>query len=89
MILWVCLFLASPYMIVAKNYSNISENEPIVGLYDFKNWPCPLAEDIAPCTCSYENSKISLVCQDIVELTEIEKVFSQHFPFENMGIRIN
>ena len=24
-------------------------------------------------------------CQDIVEVTEIERVFSQHFPFPNMG----
>ena len=85
--LWNCIAFASLYLIQAKNQVHSSENEIefFSNQKNYEDWPCPLAEDIAPCTCSYLNSRISLECQNIVELTELERIFSQHFPFPNMG----
>ena len=54
-------------------------------LQNKENWPCPLAEDIAPCTYSYRDSRIDIECQNVVELSEIERIFSKPFPFPNMG----
>ena len=78
--------ISSPFVIEARNQTK-SENDSIIETQDNKNWPCPLAEDIAPCTCSYKDSRISMLCQNVVELSEIERIFSQHFPFPKMGIR--
>ena len=50
-----------------------------------KDWPCPLAEDIAPCVCSYRDSRIEMVCDNVVMLKDIQRIFSQHFPFPEMG----
>ena len=50
-----------------------------------KEWPCPLAEDIFPCTCSNDINGLKILCDNVVELSEIQRIFSQHFPFPNMG----
>ena len=57
----------------------------LTNLQNDENWPCPLAEDIAPCTCLYRDSRIEIVCENVVELSEIERIFSKPFPFPNMG----
>ena len=51
-----------------------------------KDWPCPLAEEIAPCTCSeyYGPGKISIFCDNVVDIDEIERIFSIEFPFNNL-----
>ena len=49
------------------------------------DWPCPLAEDIAPCRCTHEEFRIRLFCEDVVELADIQRIFSQPFPFPDMG----
>ena len=50
-----------------------------------KDWPCPLAEDILPCTCSNDINGLGILCDNVVELLEIQRIFSQHFPIPNMG----
>ena len=45
-----------------------------------KAFPCPLAEDISPCVCSFENDKLSLDCTEVSSEEELEDVFSQDFP---------
>ena len=51
-----------------------------------RDWPCPLAEEIAPCTCSeyYGPGKISIFCDNVVDIDEIERIFSIEFPFNNL-----
>ena len=49
-----------------------------------KDWPCPLAEKIAPCICYYESGNISMSCNNVVDINEIERVFSTEFPFNNL-----
>ena len=49
------------------------------------DWPCPLAEDIAPCLCEHQEARISLLCRDVAELADIQRIFSQQFPFPDMG----
>ena len=51
-----------------------------------KDWPCPLAEEIAPCTCDeyYGPGKISIYCNNVIDINEIERVFNVEFPFNNL-----
>ena len=64
---------------------NPTPSSILTNLQNDENWPCPLAEDIAPCTCLYRDSRIEIVCENVVELSEIERIFSTHFPFPKMG----
>ena len=63
-----------------KKLSNliISENNT---LKKMKDWPCPIAEYIAPCTCSFD-SVLWFYCFD-VSLEDVKRVFSVDFPFNN------
>ena len=51
-----------------------------------KDWPCPLAEEITPCTCDeyYGPRKITIYCNNVIDIKEIERVFSVDFPFKNL-----
>ena len=53
------------------------------------DWPCPLAEEIAPCTCSSLSSaatiSLNIDCDGLVDIQEIERVFSAEFPFNNLN----
>ena len=46
-----------------------------------KDWPCPIAEEIAPCNCHFDGV-LRFDCFN-VSLEEVEKVFSVDFPFNN------
>ena len=43
-----------------------------------RDWPCPLAEDIAPCTCDeyYGPGKIQILCDNVVQIEEIERALN-------------
>ena len=50
-------------------------------------WPCPPAEEIFPCQCGQRGdspAKLELLCDGVVEVEEIERVFSVEFPFNNL-----
>ena len=63
------------------------------------DWPCPLEEDIFPCTCTSKFTQrstnsidycftlgdLNLYCDNVVELHEIQRIFSQNFPFPNLS----
>ena len=55
-------------------------------------WPCPLAEEIKPCTCNswfYGQGEIGIFCEDVTDINEIERVFSVEFPFNDLhGIEL-
>ena len=47
-----------------------------------EDWPCPPTNDIAPCNCYVNDDfKISIDCQNVVELDIITRIFSVKFPF--------
>ena len=48
------------------------------------DWPCPAADSIAPCMCSFQSYKIQISCDNVVELSELRRIFSQPFPFDNL-----
>ena len=75
-ILWnLCAcFLRVPPTVATSTYTNVT-----------KDWPCPLAEDIFPCTCSNDINGLAILCDNVVELSEIQRIFSKHFPFPEMG----
>ena len=53
-----------------------------------KDWPCPVASDISPCTCSEEmgeDSFMTFYCVDVTDMQVIQSVFRKPFPFSNLG----
>ena len=48
------------------------------------DWPCPLAEEISPCTCGHDGARLSIICDNVVDIEEIERIFSVEFPFNNL-----
>jgi len=49
------------------------------------DWPCPLAEEISPCTCGQTSpGKLQVICKDVVDIEEINRIFSVEFPFNNL-----
>ena len=48
------------------------------------DWPCPLAQEISPCTCGHSGAKLSILCDNVVTIDEIERIFSVEFPFNNL-----
>ena len=51
------------------------------------DWPCPLAEEIDPCQCGQRGdspAKLEFICEDVVDVEEIQRVFSMEFPFNNL-----
>ena len=57
------------------------------GFRKLTDWPCPPAEEISPCQCGQRgnsSSKLELFCDGVVDIEEIERVFSVEFPFNNL-----
>lgn len=53
---------------------------------DMRAWPCPEADDIAPCVCSVEGQHLSMDCSDIQDDAELSAVFQANFPFKNFRL---
>ncbi|CAL4065474.1 unnamed protein product [Meganyctiphanes norvegica] len=53
--------------------------------FNFKNNPCPNAEDIAPCICNYleDWDSMDMDCDDLADDQELYDVFHAYFPFTN------
>ena len=48
-------------------------------------FPCPVAEEIAPCTCSTDDDfRISMDCSKVKSDEELSKAFSHTFPFNDI-----
>lgn len=48
----------------------------------FPKLPCPIPEDILPCTCTGdENGTMDMDCSHVVSEDELERVFSSFFPY--------
>ena len=61
---------------------NFRENDSYTKM---EEWPCPLTSDIEPCQCYVSDDfKIRIVCDGVVKLDEITRIFSVHFPFNTL-----
>ena len=50
-----------------------------------EDWPCPLSSEIKPCHCYVgDDFKIGILCDGVVELDEITRIFSAQFPFNTL-----
>ncbi|XP_047496122.1 oplophorus-luciferin 2-monooxygenase non-catalytic subunit-like [Penaeus chinensis] len=69
------LFAARP----ASSVIRIRPEEPVP-----RDWPCPLAGEIDPCTCEAdENLNLNLNCSHVVDDYELQRVFTAMFPFDD------
>ena len=63
-------------------FPNFRENDSYIKMED---WPCPLSSEIEPCQCYVSDDfKIRIVCDGVVKLDEITRIFSVHFPFNTL-----
>ena len=71
-----------------KDFGNSQPSKERDEVTKMKDWPCPIAEEITPCTCSLHNDDPSLLflsCEN-ASLVDIERVFSIDFPFNTFYI---
>ena len=50
---------------------------------DTEDYPCPSADDIAPCICYELNSRLTLDCTNAVNESQIAEVFEKDFPVKS------
>ena len=76
LITFVCVYLFS----LTK-----AQNLPCENLTPGYDWPCPEANSILPCTCSYDLAcNINIDCSNVDSDEELSAAFEVLFPFDNV-----
>ena len=84
------LLLAPPWVVLSLSYTMDERGLQQPEHQDtqwLESWPCPPAEEVAPCSCGQAGgnpSKLEMLCDGVVDLQEIERVFAVQFPFNNL-----
>ncbi|CAL4237694.1 unnamed protein product [Meganyctiphanes norvegica] len=68
-----------------QNKVNVTQDSRHQPEYYGYERPCPNAEDIAPCVCTYdsEDTTMSLNCSAVESEDQLRQIFKSYFPFKN------
>ena len=85
-----CFYVSSATWVENLSSTRVSDTHP--GSFHgnasyYKNLPCPNAEDISPCICTYDEDLevLNLLCDNIADEHQLYDIFHADIPFPQFG----